>query len=797
MKKYILIVSFIILGFRADAIHFWQPYPISANITGNGIFSRLELSVYDSVTTNWHYYNTPYFFGSIDTTNSSNSIVIFTTYTGVVSNLNKDYGFIIYDPVLHQFSPKLFVNDDPDFPGGSLVVLENSVVVRDRCCLTSSGSNLHTRAYIYDINLNDWMDDLVAYDGPTHYGGLYALKGGYVARWTDDYTYQPFDARHFYHPPNHSAPDVGFTEAMDLKGNQDLLLCQMGNFLTSDAVSVSIYDPWSVTWKEFSSYDCEYSGDESTFYLEFWNPHTKLLGSFDDSLHQWVLDTPLVNITQTISKDRIIAYVKPSGTEIQMQTYSPTLHTWVRDSVSVAAGVDSLYIEKSTVKWVDNLGVNYFRGYIDGTGWVNAPTPLQLNHKIINMFQTLGKPLIYVRSYSYGTDSVRFSFSDGGVSDYSQGSVWHQFKVNGSYGLTSFDSVEVCIETIGDSGLTVHCTKEYFSTCSVGGNLSASNNIICAQDSVSLVLSGYSGNIEWQSKTNLTNWTTISGTNNDTLVVTPVIETFYRAKVINGICPPSFSTIKIVNVVPSFLSANSIAGDFNVCKGQPISYIVDSLPGHLKFIWHFPNGFSMNNDSTSSISGYANGNSGNVTLSAQTMCGTTTPTLIKPIQVNVVDTFVDYYASQNMLSSWEWFADSYQWLSCPSYAPIPGAILGEFIPSISGSYAVEVTKGECKDTSGCWDVIIVGQQENTKSSSIELYPNPTDKTINFAFQMMMPGEYMLSITDIYGRIISENVLNIDSENILKKVDVSFLNSGVYFVNLWSPDFIYNTRFIKE
>ncbi len=63
--------------------------------------------------------------------------------------------------------------------------------------------------------------------------------------------------------------------------------------------------------------------------------------------------------------------------------------------------------------------------------------------------------------------------------------------------------------------------------------------------------------------------------------------------------------------------------------------------------------------------------------------------------------------------------------------------------------------------------------------------------------MMMPGEYMLSITDIYGRIISENVLNIDSENILKKVDVSFLNSGVYFVNLWSPDFIYNTRFIKE
>ncbi|MBK7387826.1 MAG: hypothetical protein IPI23_01780 [Bacteroidetes bacterium] len=109
---------------------------------------------------------------------------------------------------------------------------------------------MHTRAYIYDINLNDWMDDLVAYDGPTHYGGLYTLKGGYVARWTDDYTYQPFDARHFIILQT-TPPDVGFTEAMDLKENRDLLLCQMGNFLTSDAVSVSIYDPGQLPGKNF------------------------------------------------------------------------------------------------------------------------------------------------------------------------------------------------------------------------------------------------------------------------------------------------------------------------------------------------------------------------------------------------------------------------------------------------------------------------------------------------------------------------------------------------------------------
>lgn len=786
----------ILICFQSKAIHIWQPYPISANITSNGLFSRLELSVYDSVTSNWNYYNTPYYIGSIDTSSSSNSIVAFTTYTGLLSNKNKDYGFIIYDPVLHSFVPRLFVNDDPDYPGAALQVLENTVIVRQRCCL-STGPDLTSRAYIYDINLNDWMDDIYAHDNQNYYGGLNAFIGGYITKWTDDYTYQPGDYLFFYHPPNHTAPDEGFTEAVNLIGNQDLVLCQMGNFLTNDAVRISIYDPWTGVWKSFNSNACEYSGDESTFYLELWFPHRKIFGAFDDSLHKWVVDTPDVNISSPISKDRIIAFIDPSGTLIHMQTYSPTLHTWVRDSVSVPAGINSMSIEKSTVKWIDNMGVNSLRGYIDGMGWVNSPTPLQLNFMIVNMLSTFGKPLIFVRSYSYGTDSVRFTFSDGSISDYFQGSVWHQFKVNGSYGISAFDSVEVCIQTVGDSGLVSYCKNEFFNSCSEGGNLETSMDLICTQDTVMLTLSGYNGTIQWQSKTNLTNWVPISGSVNDTIFVSPVTETYYRAKVVSGICPPSYSTTKIVSVAPTTLSVNTISGDFDVCKGQQIAFFADSIPGLLKFIWHFPNGFVMSNDSTSFISGFANGSSGNISLSAQTICGINTATLIKPILVNAIDTSVDYNASMNLLSSWEWNADSYQWLSCPSYSPIPGAIFGEFIPSTSGSYAVEVTKGECKDTSGCWDIFIVGQPEYLNGQSIKLFPNPTDKFLNFSIRAFFPGEYLFTITDIYGRIAHEETLSIKSESVEGIVDVDLLEPGLYFVNLSSPDFSYNTRFIKK
>lgn len=71
----------------------------------------------------------------------------------------------------------------------------------------------------------------------------------------------------------------------------------------------------------------------------------------------------------------------------------------------------------------------------------------------------------------------------------------------------------------------------------------------------------------------------------------------------------------------------------------------------------------------------------------------------------------------------------YQWLDCNNgLVPIPGATGQTFSPLISGTYAVEISKNGCKDTSACIDVMGVSIDQNTFETSLQLYPNPNDGT---------------------------------------------------------------------
>ncbi|HMT27902.1 MAG TPA: hypothetical protein PKD91_01350 [Bacteroidia bacterium] len=51
MSKFLFIgLITILFSHSLQAIHFWQPYPIVKAIGVNGSYSRLELSVFDSLT---------------------------------------------------------------------------------------------------------------------------------------------------------------------------------------------------------------------------------------------------------------------------------------------------------------------------------------------------------------------------------------------------------------------------------------------------------------------------------------------------------------------------------------------------------------------------------------------------------------------------------------------------------------------------------------------------------------------------------------------------------------------------
>ncbi len=64
---------------------------------------------------------------------------------------------------------------------------------------------------------------------------------------------------------------------------------------------------------------------------------------------------------------------------------------------------------------------------------------------------------------------------------------------------------------------------------------------------------------------------------------------------------------------------------------------------------------------------------------------------------------------------------SYQWIDCEEN---DGAIMGatdqSFTPTTSGSYAVEISDGNCKVVSDCIDVIVVGVNDHGFGAEINL-----------------------------------------------------------------------------
>lgn len=73
---------------------------------------------------------------------------------------------------------------------------------------------------------------------------------------------------------------------------------------------------------------------------------------------------------------------------------------------------------------------------------------------------------------------------------------------------------------------------------------------------------------------------------------------------------------------------------------------------------------------------------------------------------------------------------AYKWLDCLNgFAPISGETSQTFTPVTNGSFAVEITKNGCVDTSACNNISTVGINESDLENNFSLYPNPTKGTL--------------------------------------------------------------------
>ncbi len=134
------------------------------------------------------------------------------------------------------------------------------------------------------------------------------------------------------------------------------------------------------------------------------------------------------------------------------------------------------------------------------------------------------------------------------------------------------------------------------------------------------------------------------------------------------------------------------------------------------FIWIDGNTYTNNNNTAtfSLPSAAANGCDSMVTLN---------------LTITAVDTGITVaipYLTANSTNA------TYRWLDCQnSFAFLPGETNQTFTAFGNGSYAVEVTKNSCVDTSACILISTVGFGEKEIFNQTTIYPNPTTGIVNF------------------------------------------------------------------
>jgi len=126
---------------------------------------------------------------------------------------------------------------------------------------------------------------------------------------------------------------------------------------------------------------------------------------------------------------------------------------------------------------------------------------------------------------------------------------------------------------------------------------------------------------------------------------------------------------------------------------------------------------------------------------------------------------------------------AYQWVDCNnSNAPISGATNQIFTPTITGNYAVQVTKNNCTKTSACtsFNVLGIGDFE---LNNIRIFPNPAKDYITLIGFENTTSELDISLYSITGKKILKKKLTTSNP----KLNIKSLSAGIYLLDVMTTD----------
>lgn len=136
---------------------------------------------------------------------------------------------------------------------------------------------------------------------------------------------------------------------------------------------------------------------------------------------------------------------------------------------------------------------------------------------------------------------------------------------------------------------------------------------------------------------------------------------------------------------------------------------------------------------------------------------------------------------------------TYQWIKCSPYEEIPGATDQVYVAPAIGQYAVIVTEGFCSDTSSCLYVDILSNKELVLAEHFNIFPNPTNGSINITFDNSHDLLYEGSIINPLGSIVHEFKLT----NSFSPIDLNNLMKGVYVLIIRGNNSVYTYRLVIQ
>ena len=149
------------------------------------------------------------------------------------------------------------------------------------------------------------------------------------------------------------------------------------------------------------------------------------------------------------------------------------------------------------------------------------------------------------------------------------------------------------------------------------------------------------------------------------------------------------------------------------------------------------------------------------------------------LMVHSIDTSITV-SGENVLTANETDAQ-YQWLQDNSI--VDGATAQSYTVTETGSYAVVITKNDCVDTSGVYNIqIVTGVSDISFGSHIAVYPNPTKGAVT----VDLGAEYQ----DIYIRLytISGKLVSINEYKSRREIEYQIDGEqGVYFLHISSGE----------